>query len=148
MDRTRFQALADAHGGDVTRWPEAERDAALSLLADQPGMARSVLAAAHRLDMVLDALPAPAVSAALRERVLAGAPAVRADAATWRRWLTGAGIGLTLATACAGGVAFGVSAAQPSADDRRADSALMETAVDAGAEATPAAGAAPAEDRT
>jgi hypothetical protein len=134
MDKARFQALADAYGGDVTRWPEAEREAALALLADQPAMARTVLAAALSLDTVLDALPTPAVRADLRARLLAAAPKARSGPGPWRRWLAGAGVGLTLATACAAGVAVGVAAAQPSADDRRADAALSETGFDVGAD--------------
>jgi hypothetical protein len=141
MDEARFQALADAYGGDVTRWPEAEREAALALLKAQPGMARTVLAAAISLDTVLDALPAPAASAALRARALAAAPEPRATGTPWRRWLTGAGVGLTLATACAAGIAFGVSAAQPSAEDRQADTALSDSGFDTGGEL-------PAPDRT
>lgn len=127
MDRARFEALAEAFGGDVTRWPEAERGAALALLADQPALAREVLAAATRLDGMLDALPAPAAGAALRGRVLAAAPMAR-PARSWRRWLTGAGVGFGLATACAAGLVAGVSAAQPSPDDRRADAVLTEAA--------------------
>lgn len=135
MDRARFQALADAYGGDVTRWPEGERDAALALLAGQPGMARTVLAAALSLDTVLDALPSPHASADMRERLAAAAPKPKA-ALSWRRWLTGAGVGLTLATACVAGVAFGAAAAQPSADDSRADAALSDAGFDAGGDPT------------
>lgn len=131
MDKARFEALAEAYGGDVTRWPEAERDAALRLLDEQPAMARTVLAAAMRLDTVLDAHRAPLAGAALRQRILAAAPGVRRPA-PWRRWLAGAGVGLTLATACAAGIAVGVAAAQPSAEDRRADAALSDAGFDAG----------------
>ncbi len=129
MTKTRFEALAQAYGGDVTRWPEAERDAALRLLAAQPDLARTVLADALRLDMALDALPAPAAGADLRARVVAAAPKVKARA-PWRRWIAGAGVGLTLASACAAGVAMVASAAQPSADDRRADAVLIDASVD------------------
>ena len=75
MTLARFGALADAYGGAIERWPEAERRAARGLLAaSQP--ARETLAAAQHLDAALDRLPAPPpASARLRRSVAALKPA-------------------------------------------------------------------------
>lgn len=65
MTRDRVRALLAAYGADAGRWPAAERVAAERLLAEDP-----VLAAEHAealaFDRLLDALPAPAPSPALR----------------------------------------------------------------------------------
>jgi hypothetical protein len=132
MDRRRFKALAEAYGGDVTRWPQAERNAALRLLQRAPALAMEVLAPALRLDMALDSLPAPRPSEALKARVLAAATAAPVDGPrSWRRLLAGAGVGLGLSVACATGFMVGSAAAHPTAEDRRADAALSEIALDA-----------------
>ncbi len=69
MSFERFAALAEAYGGDVDRWPEAERFAALSL-AGRSEKARTLLADAHGLDFVLSRFDtAPDPSSGLRERV-------------------------------------------------------------------------------
>ncbi len=84
MTPERFEQLAEAYGGETARWPQAERDAAATLMAGQPEFVRAVLARADALDEMLDAWrPAPA-SAALLERVLAHAPRHRATGlAAW-----------------------------------------------------------------
>ncbi len=61
----RVRVLLDAYGADPGRWPEAERDAALRVMATDPGLAADVAAAAE-VDVLLDALPDPAPSPALR----------------------------------------------------------------------------------
>lgn len=132
MTIERFAALIEAYGADRRRWPEAERRAALALLAAD-ARARTLLADAHDLDWVLDADPAPAVSPALRARVLAGAPTPRQAArwalAAWARlWAPRAG----LAAAGLAGVMFGAvlgGAADFGADtgaDRGAQALLAE----------------------
>lgn len=71
----RLTEILDAYGADPNRWPAAERADALALVAVSPD-ARDLVAAAARLDAVLDALPpAQAPSAALRARIVAAAPA-------------------------------------------------------------------------
>lgn len=107
MDAQRFEALAEAHGAAIGRWPKNEQDAAFAFLADQPETAQVLLAQAQALDEALDALRPPAPSAALRHAVIAAAPRARRPGA-WSRWLAGAGIGAALATACAAGVVVGV----------------------------------------
>jgi len=106
MSRERFEALADAYGGDPGRWPDAERDAAAALMAGDPALAREVLAAASRLDAALDEWRPLAVTQALREAVAAAAPKPRARrlVATWALRL---GLGAGLVGACAMGVAVG-----------------------------------------
>jgi hypothetical protein len=107
MTRDGFEALAEAYGGDMARWPQDHWDEAALFAAQQPDLAAGVLAAAARLDEALDAWRPLAVSHGLREAVVAAAPAPRA-----RRGLTGwiwrAGAGAGLAAACAAGLVVGV----------------------------------------
>ena len=84
MTRDGFEALAQAYGGDMARWPQDHWDEAALFAAQQPDLAAGVLAAAARLDEALDAWRPLAVSHGLREAVVAAAPAPRA-----RRGLTG-----------------------------------------------------------
>ncbi|UUX50017.1 hypothetical protein NUH88_21835 [Nisaea acidiphila] len=53
MTITRFRELADAFGGNLERWPEQERDAALALLSKTPDLS-PVLHASSELDALLD----------------------------------------------------------------------------------------------
>lgn len=105
MTRERFEELADAHGGDVARWPQGEWEAAATLMAADPDFTSQVLAAAARLDAALDAWAPASVSHALREAVIATAPQPRRPA---RAWFWRAGLGAGLAAACAAGLAVGV----------------------------------------
>jgi hypothetical protein len=107
MTPERFEALAQAYGGDVARWPGAEREAAAALMAAQPDLARTVLAPAGDLDAVLAAWAPLAVSHDLRERVIAAAPPVR-KTRSLVAWLWG---GAGLAGACAAGLVAGVALA-------------------------------------
>ena len=75
MTPARFAALLDAYGGDPARWPAAERQAALRLLA-RDAAARRAQAEAASLDALLDQAPVAPLSAALQARVLAAAPTV------------------------------------------------------------------------
>ena len=65
MDLDRFAALAEAYGGDVSRWPEVEREAAALLMATEPGATASRLAVESDLDWALDSWRAPGASQAL-----------------------------------------------------------------------------------
>lgn len=75
MTMQRFAQLADAWGGDITRWPPVEQPAAARVLASAEGdMARSLLAEAGELDRALrSVVPAPP-SMRLRDAILAGVP--------------------------------------------------------------------------
>lgn len=108
MTRDRFLELADAHGGAVARWPAAEREAAATLMVAEPEFARQSLAAADRLDAVLDAWAPLSASHDLREAVIAAAPVARPRRGL-RAWLLGAGVGAGLAGACAAGLVIGVA---------------------------------------
>jgi hypothetical protein len=107
MDLDRFAALAEAYGGDVSRWPEVEREAAALLMATEPGATASRLAVESDLDWALDAWRAPAASAALQAAILASAPAER-RAPVWRGWMWRTGLGAGLMAAGIAGVMAGV----------------------------------------
>lgn len=130
MTIERFAALVDAYGGDRRRWPAAEQDAALALLANDP-RARALLAEARALDDALDGEPAPALSPALRATVLAAAP-TPAQARRWaaaaraRFWARTWGPGAGLAAAGVAGVMFGAALAGGSSLDSGAQSLLAE----------------------
>jgi hypothetical protein len=69
----RLEEVIATYGADFDRWPEAEREAALSVLG-RSAAAREQLKEAAQLDAVLDLLPPPPVSAQLEARILAAAP--------------------------------------------------------------------------
>lgn len=110
MTAERFEALADAYGGDVARWPGGEREAAAALMAADPAWARAALAEAAELDAALDAFVAPRAAGELAERIAMGAPRARPR---WRLWITPAGMGAGLAAACAAGLMLGAQLGSP-----------------------------------
>ena len=117
MNRQRFEALAEAFGGDVARWPAAERETAAVLIAAEPEWARGALAEASDLDAILVSDAPPRGSVDLVDRIVADAPRVRA--ARWTGWMLPAGMGAGLAAACAAGILAGVqfAAAQTVTND-------------------------------
>lgn len=114
MTKEQFRALAEAYGGEISRWPEALREDALLLASAQPEFAQDVLARERQLDEALDALPRPVVSRALHDRVVAGAPAPRRRR-RWLDWLIPVGAGAALAGAAAAGLVMGVQLGSSSA---------------------------------
>lgn len=128
MTYERFETLADAYGGDLRRWPEAERAAARALLDSDPRGA-ALLAEADGLDALLDAAPRPTPSHALREAVIASAAGAGLKAR--RRgpgplaWLSGAG---WAAAACAG-VVFGLALTSHMTANVRADTVLYQASL-------------------
>jgi hypothetical protein len=106
MTPERFETLAAAYGGDVARWPAAEREAAALVMAAEPAWAQAALADAAALDVALAAYVGPRVSASLTERIVATAPRPRLRRG-WGAWLAPAGLGAGLAAACAAGVLLG-----------------------------------------
>lgn len=126
MTPERFAALAEAYGGDVVRWPEADREAAAALMVARPGWARDVLAGAGDLDAALGAYPAPRASAGLADRIAAGAPRPRPR---WVGWLLPAGMGAGLAAACAAGVMAGAQLHAASSTATASDPDAVVTAV-------------------
>ena len=118
----RLQALAEAYGGDLRRWPADQRAFAESLVAADPA-ARARLDQAAALDVLLDASPSVAPSADLTARVLRAAPGARAKSRPRRAvWFLGAG---WAAAACAGVVA-GVGLTRQMSADARADAVLYQ----------------------
>lgn len=118
----RLQALAEAYGGDLRRWPADQRAFAESLVAADPA-ARVLLDEAAALDALLDASPSVAPSADLTARVLMAAPGARAKSRPRRAvWFLGAG---WAAAACAGVVA-GVGLTRQMSADARADAVLYQ----------------------
>lgn len=73
MSLERFEAIVAAYGARPDRWPTAERQAAEILLAGS-ATARALLDGAAALDGLLDTVPAPAPSPAVRAAILAAAP--------------------------------------------------------------------------
>ncbi|MFN9927093.1 MAG: hypothetical protein ACK53I_09165, partial [Phenylobacterium sp.] len=71
MTPERFDALAEAYGGDVARWPEGEREGAAMFMTTDPARAQAVLAAAQALDQRLDAWAALRVTPDFADAVLA-----------------------------------------------------------------------------
>jgi hypothetical protein len=128
MTPDRFETLAEAWGGDVARWPAAERDAAAALMAEQPQWAAQVLTRAADLDAVLDGFAAPLATGRLAERIAAGAPKPRD--ARGLGWLIPAGMGAGLAAACAAGVLVGAQLSAP-AGAAASDTDALVTAVSA-----------------
>ena len=125
MNRERFEELVQAYGGEVSRWPEPERDAAALLMTAEPEFARTVLTQADELDAMLDVWrPAPA-SAALIESILATAPQARRGF-SWSGWLMPAGLGAGLAAACAAGVLFGAQLERSATGVDSASAAVAE----------------------
>lgn len=120
MTEDRVRDLLAAYGADAERWPEAEREPARRLVESDPGLA-SEIAEAAALDTLLDAMPVPAPSPALRVRLKAipdRAPARWADrlAALWPfgpPWRPAAG----LVAAALVGVLVGFTTPQPAQPD-------------------------------
>ncbi|WPZ33173.1 hypothetical protein T8K17_18255 [Thalassobaculum sp. OXR-137] len=65
VTKARVLALVEAYGGDPARWPERDREAAVALLSGDRELARAA-DDARSLDMMLDTLPVPQPSPALR----------------------------------------------------------------------------------
>lgn len=115
MNLDRFQTLADAFGGSISRWPADLQDEAYAFTARQPDGAAGILAEARALDEQLDGAPRLSPSPGLRQRILAAAPRPRTIRSPFQRWLAGAGVGVALATAACAGLIVGVSLTAASA---------------------------------
>jgi hypothetical protein len=110
MSLERFEDLAETYGGEIARWPEAEREAARALLAVEGPRLTPVLVAATHLDRLLDRAPAQAPDAALLGRLISAAPAA---APSSHRWIAGLSAALGLSVAAFAGVVVGVSMGRP-----------------------------------
>lgn len=117
MNLDRFQTLADAFGGSISRWPDDLQDEAYAFTATSPDEAAMALASALDLDEDLDAIERPSPSHALRQAIIDAAPRPRPARGPIQRWLTGAGVGIGLATAAAAGIVIGVNLSATSAGE-------------------------------
>lgn len=124
MTPERFEALAEAYGGDVARWPLTDREAAAEWMAIEPRRAGAILGRAGDLDAALAAFAPPHASADLADRIVARAPRPRPR---WVGWLWPAGMGAGLAAACVAGVLAGAQLAEAPAPSM--DNEPMMTAV-------------------
>lgn len=131
MTFERFQSLAEAFGGAIARWPAESQDDAYAFMAAAPDQADAILAEARACDALMDHAISLAPSAALRDRVLAQAPAARPARSRIWRWMTGAGVGFGLAAATAAGVLAGVNLSLAGAHAGE-DEALLTTLYDTG----------------
>ena len=128
MNAERFEILTSAYGADLRRWPAAERDAALAFMAADKLRAERILFEARQVDAALDASPAPQVSHALREAILAAAPQPRPErrpVLDFGRWAIA---GAALACACVVGVMAGAGAVQRVTADAQADALIADGA--------------------
>lgn len=105
----RFQELADAYGGVVSRWPKQHHDAAMAMARQPP--ARDILEAASALDGALDAWRVTPPSLSLSGKLAAGAPvATRKIMTHVRLWWSGVGLAAALAGATAGTAGVAIAA--------------------------------------
>lgn len=103
MTPHRFTELAEAYGGDLQRWPSAERDSAQALLASGDSTLNAVLRQASWLDEQLDRHPLPAVSPQLARQIVADAMQEQSFWARSFSWLFGASfVGIGIAGVAAG----------------------------------------------
>jgi hypothetical protein len=86
MTLDRFAQIVEAYGGSPRRWPEGERDEAEQLM-ERSAEARAIVERCAGLDALLDEAPGLEPSRALRDRILAAAPAARRSwAETLNEW--------------------------------------------------------------
>lgn len=125
MNLERFQTLADAFGGSITRWPTDAQDDAYAFTAATPDDAARILAEARALDEDLDQAERLSPSYSLRQNIIDAAPRARVARTPFQRWLTGAGVGVGLVTAACAGIVIGVNLTAASA----AEDAVLLAAV-------------------
>lgn len=133
MTSERFIALVSAYGADARRWPESERMAAEAFMAAAPEAARAALVEADAIDALLHAAPpAPQVSMALRDRVIASAADAGLKARKHGRlWLDrlALALGAGWAAAACAGVAAGVVMTGHLTADAQADAVLYQASL-------------------
>lgn len=105
MTPERFAQLTDAYGGNLQRWPSAERSGAQALLDTGDRGALAALQRASWLDGQLDGYRLPAADPVLARRIAASAsrPARESFWGRYGGWLSRAGfVGAGLAGLAAG----------------------------------------------
>jgi len=120
MTPERFAEIVEAYGSRSSRWPRAEREAALAFMASHPDAVGELRADASLLDGMLDSSVVAPASAGLRQAILQAAPIRQAAPALrvgarpkptlWQRaGVWGAGIvGIGLAGALAGAMTLAI----------------------------------------
>lgn len=126
MTPERFAEIVEAYGSRSSRWPRAEREAALAFMNSHPDAIGKLRAEASLLDDLLDSSVVAPASRELQQAILraapirqAAAPALKAFAGRarpkptlWQRagfWGRGAGIvGIGLAGALAGAMTLAI----------------------------------------
>lgn len=117
MNIKEFEDLVDLHGEDLSRWPQALRAPAMSLL-ERSGDARKIVDRAKRLRALLNAAPQIHAPAGLADRIVARAVAsAEADprmadvvpaAMPWYEWMERPLRPALLLSCLAGGLAVGL----------------------------------------
>ena len=107
MNPDRFRALTDSYGGDMARWPIAERGAARRFAVLNPFSSWRTLRRARGLDRILARSRESKVSRQLYERISRNVLAATERAAP-EQWVRGALLGAGLAAACAAGIVTGI----------------------------------------
>jgi hypothetical protein len=122
----RFQALADAYGGDIARWPTDEQADARAWRVINPMEALAILKEANALDLLLDSGTVASPGPVLRDRITASARQARKPVRTLL-WASATG----LMAACAAGLMLGVNLSDRLLPDPAAESvAQTATAFD------------------
>lgn len=116
MNKKRFQALAAAYGGAISRWPIAERRPARWFSFCHRRASGIILRDARRLDQILHHSAPPALSVGLLGSLVEGAPGLREAAQERRSWLPTV-LATGLAAACAAGIGAGFVIAPLTAND-------------------------------
>jgi hypothetical protein len=129
MSIERLKVLTESYGADQRHWPEADREAARTAIARDAEATRALMFDAAQTDAVLDASQRPAVSTALRDRVLASALAAgltpKQARKVWDRLVVWFAAGWA-AAACAGVVA-GVNLTGHLTADDQVDAVLSQS---------------------
>ena len=132
MTAERFLALVAAYGADRRRWPEGERAAADAFAASRPDLSGPALGEADAVDALLHRSPTPAVSMALRDRVIAAAASAGGQVGrTGRVWIDRLSLafGAGWAAAACAGVAAGVMMTGHVTADAQADAVLYQASL-------------------
>lgn len=84
LNKSRVLELIRSYGADPKRWPQAERQAGQTWLAENPASAKELLADATDLDQVLNTVAAPTSDTALLQaRILRAAQNMAQDGASY-----------------------------------------------------------------
>jgi len=110
MNLERFTAIVDAYGGSPSRWPDAERAAALAFMQTSPE-AQRLADEAEALDSLLDLPETAPVTRELQERLLARAPTANMAKPAfnprgnfgWSRWIPAVAVACSLVLGIATG---------------------------------------------